>query len=265
MPFTPPIFLLRGTYAMKLYYADCFDVFPTIDDKSIDLVLCDMPYGTTACKWDTVIDLERMWKELKRIVKDNSAIVLTGSQPFTTILISSNMKQFKYCWVWSKKVGGNWVQAKRMPIKTCEDVIIFGVTSTHPNYYPQMVAVETPRKQGYSMKTTNGGAIPVKRSENYRGARIYSEKYPDTLLTFCPREKGQRGFHPTQKPVALMEYLIKTYSNEGDVVLDFCAGSFTTGVACVNLDREFIGIEKEQHYFEIGKQRIKEAQDAKIS
>jgi site-specific DNA-methyltransferase (adenine-specific) len=244
-----------------LYQDDCFNVFPTLEDNSIDLVLCDMPYGTTACKWDTCLDLESMWKHLKRICKPKAAVVLTASQPFTTTLICSNRDWFKYCLVWSKLTSGSFVQAKRMPLKTHEDIVVFNFDSTLPHYNPQMRSADKIKKEinRVSSKTL---AIPTTiNTEWIKKTTVYKERYPLSVLEFTTRAQNgktqlDRGLHPTQKPVALMEYLIKTYSNEGDVVLDFCMGSGTTGVACKRLNRQFIGIEKDEAYYKIAEERI---------
>ncbi len=248
---------------IKLYNDDCFNVFPTLKDRSIDLVLCDMPYGTTACKWDTCLDLELMWKELKRIVKDNTAIILTASQPFTSVLVCSNIKNFRCEWIWQKAVGSNFATVRYQPMKEHESVLVFGFES--PKYYPIMQE-RTGNEKGKSRKICRS---PRKEKDvdlfgnrsftRDRLTREYGElRNPSSIQFFQNRNINDRGLHPTQKPVALMEYLIKTYSNEGDVVLDFCMGSGTTGVACKNLGRSFIGIEKELNYFEIAQKRIGE-------
>lgn len=235
-----------------LMKGDCLERMKEIPSGSVDMVLADVPYGTTACAWDSIIPLEPMWEQLKRIIKPNGAIVMTASQPFTTTLISSNMKMFKYCWVWHKTRPSNFPLAKRQPMKYHEDIVVFGVKS--PSYFPQMVKGDKVRKKG--------------KNDGYRGFnsglerhdyldKEYTDFYPSTIQTFTNHNGGL--VHPTQKPVALMEYLIKTYTNEGETVLDFTAGSFTTGVACVNLDRKFIGIEMDEKYFEIGSNRVLEA------
>lgn len=234
-----------------LYNGDCLDIMPLI--KSVDMVLTDPPYGMTACKWDSIIPLEPMWDQLKRLIKPTGAIVMTASQPFTTILISSNIKMFKYCWVWDKCFGANFVQAKRQPIKTHEDIVVFNINNKQPNYYPQMTTRETPIKKGSNKQSV---AIPIAQTEKAIefGSKIYTQKYPTSQIQFNIRVG--RGLHPTQKPVALMEYLIKTYTNENEIVLDFAAGSGTTGVACERLNRKWIIIEKEEKYCEIAKGRI---------
>lgn len=218
----------------------------TINDGSIDMVLTDPPYGTTACKWDSIVPLEPMWEQLKRITKPNGAIVMTASQPFTTTLIGSNMKMFKYCWVWVKEAGTGFLNAKKYPLKDSEDVIVF-CGGLH-KYNPQM------RKgKPYTCKKGGGTDNYNKDSKDEIITTNKGDRYPLTTIHF-KRDKSK--VHPTQKPVALMEYLIKTYTNEGETVLDFTMGSGTTGVACKNLERDFIGIELDEKYFSIAKERI---------
>ena len=227
---------------------DCLEVMKEIDDKSIDMILCDLPYGTTACSWDKIIPFEPLWAQYKRIIKDNGAIVLTASQPFTSALVMSNPKMFKYALVWDKKFSGSFSLAKKQPMKTHEDIMVFGNGTV--NYYPQMVKRDKTITSGKRVNpNTQGG------KEYIAPKKVYDKKYPISILSY-PRELG-RTTHPTQKPVALFEYLIKTYTNEGDLVLDNCAGSGTTGVAAKNLKRNFILIEKEPKYVEIARERIK--------
>jgi site-specific DNA-methyltransferase (adenine-specific) len=237
-----------------LMLGDCLERMKEIPDGSVDMILADPPYGTTACNWDSVIDLPLLWEQLKRIVKPNGAIVMTASQPFTTTLISSNMKSYCYNWVWNKRFAGNFVQAKRQPLKDHEDVVVFSLSGKMPQYFPQMLQRDKPIKIG---KNTLGfGAVPLRGSLS--GAdKVYDSKCPTTVTSLCFSSRDQfRGLHPTQKPVALMEYLIKTYTNEGETVLDFTMGSGTTGVACANTNRNFIGIEMDQKYFDIASNRI---------
>ena len=245
---------------MKLYNDDCFNIFPQILDKSIDLVLCDMPYGTTACKWDTVLDLEKMWVELKRIVKSNTAIILFCRHPFTSVLITSNLKMFKYTGIWQKDNASNFVAAKYQPLDNIEDFAVFSFgganhgCKTPMTYNPQGL-IEINKLQRTNLKVggkLEDGAPRMRLSGKDPHIQRY-KNYPYKTIKFGI-ERNYR--HPTQKPVALMEYLIKTYSNEGDVVLDFCMGSGTTGVACKNLNRDFIGIEKEKKYFDIAVEGI---------
>ena len=238
--------------ANSLINDDCLNAMKFIPDSSISMILADPPYGTTACKWDSVIPLEPMWEQLKRVIKPNGAIVMTASQPFTTTLISSNMKMFKYCWVWNKKKAGNIFLAKKQPMKVHEDVVVFGVNS--PSYYPIMVKRDKVKKsKNYGTGESIGG-----NREREDKTYTYTHKNPISILEASnANQKGK--VHPTQKPVALMEYLIKTYTNEGDTVLDFTMGSGTTGAACKNLNRRFIGIELDDGYFKIAKDRIEAA------
>lgn len=243
---------------ITLHHDDCFNIFPTLEDNSIDLVLCDMPYGTTACKWDTVLDLELMWQHIKRISKDNAAVVLTASQPFTSVLVCSNLMQYRCSWIWEKSSASNFLNAKRVPLNNTEDVIVFSKASANSMskapmvYYPQglITTVKTRVNSTTGGKIGQEGRIGIKKGTTY--TQEYSN-YPTKIIKF-KNEKNTK--HPTQKPVSLMEYLVKTYSNEGDIVLDFCMGSGSTGVACKNLNRNFIGIEKEEKYYNISLERI---------
>jgi site-specific DNA-methyltransferase (adenine-specific) len=234
-----------------LMQGDCQEWMKEIPDGSVDMVLADPPYGTTACKWDTVIDLPQMWEQLKRVTKPNGAIVMTASQPFTSALVMSNPKMFKYCWVWDKSKPSTGLHAKIMPLKVTEDIVVFGKGSI--KYHPQMVD----KKLRVESKIDSNG-------ETFGGARverIHNNKslgFPKNLICISNANQKNRT-HPTQKPVALMEYLIRTYTNEGETVLDFTMGSGTTGVAAKNLGRKFIGIELDQGYFDIAVKRIGEA------
>jgi site-specific DNA-methyltransferase (adenine-specific) len=228
---------------------DCLERMKEIADGSVDMVLADPPYGTTACKWDSIIPIEPMWEQLKRVIKPNGAIVMTASQPFTTTLIYSNIKMFKYCWVWEKSRASNPMLSKKQPMKFHEDICVF--YGKQPIYNPQM-----------TKGVKNHASKNVKATVNIHGGR-FSEfaantsdmKYPRSVC-FVKSTDSTRNLHPTQKPVALMEYLIRTYTNKNETVLDFTMGSGTTGVACANLDRKFIGIELDQGYFDIAKERI---------
>jgi site-specific DNA-methyltransferase (adenine-specific) len=236
---------------MKLLRGDCLELMKKIPDKSVDMILCDLPYGTTACKWDVVIPFEPLWVEYKRIIKHKGAVILTASQPFTTKLISSNINNFKYCWVWDKKIPSNFALAKRQPLKYHEDVCVF---SFEPhNYYP--IFRENVKKPFGKIVAGNSEHIKIAAKQE-RGFG-----YPKSILEFAkPNNLSKDGnLHSTQKPVALLEYLIKTYTLEGETVLDNCMGSGSTGVACVHTGRNFIGIEKEKKYFDIACKRIKEA------
>jgi len=221
-----------------------------IEDGSVDMVLTDPPYGTTACKWDSIIPLEPMWEQLKRVIKPNGAIVITASQPFTTTLIASNMKMFKYCWVWEKSHPSGFALANKMVMKRHEDICVF--YRSLPTYNAQKIKGKKNNSRGnrvgkMSGSISNPSLIQPPTDDS-------TMKHPSSVIKVSnPRIKGQ---HPTQKPVALMEYLIKTYTNEGEAVLDFTMGSGTTGVACKNLNRSFIGIEKDSESFRIASERI---------
>ncbi len=234
----------------KIIQGDCLIEMQKIEDKSIDMILCDLPYGTTACKWDTIIPFEPLWEQYKRIIKDNGAIVLTASQPFTSALVMSNIKYFKYALIWDKVKSSQPHLSKIQPMKRHEDVLIFGKGKI--NYYPQKVLKDKPRKAyGSKMTGNNDHKLGLKPLQPY----LITHSYPTTILPFSNADNTNR-VHPTQKPVALFEYLIKTYTNEGDLVLDNCAGSGTTGVACKNTNRNYILIEKEPEYVEIIKNRL---------
>jgi site-specific DNA-methyltransferase (adenine-specific) len=205
-----------------------------IKDNSIDLVLCDLPYGITACKWDCVIPFEPLWYEYGRIVKDNAGIILNCKQPFTSALLMSNPKIYRHSWVWNKNNSAGFATVKFMPFQVCEDILVFGFKRV--NYYPIMEIRGKPRKKGGYSVSDNYGMQP--------------EYYPKNLINISNASQKDK-VHPTQKPVELYEYMIKTYSNEGDLVLDNCAGSGTTGIACKNLGRNFILIEKEEKYCQV--------------
>jgi site-specific DNA-methyltransferase (adenine-specific) len=229
-----------------LYLGDCLEVMKDIPDGSVDMVLTDPPYGTTQCKWDSVIPLEPMWKQLKRVTKRSGAIVMTAQSPFDKVLGASNIKFLKTEWIWKKEMGTGHLNAKKMPLKNHENVLVF--YSSPPTYNPQM-------RMGFSPYSQSQGTTKSKNYGKQTGAITVSDgsRYPLTVLEF-KRDKGKH--HPTQKPVALMEYLIKTYTNEGETVLDFTMGSGTTGVAAKSLNRKFIGIELDEDYFKIAKDRI---------
>ena len=242
---------------------DCLELMKDIPDGSVDMILADLPYGTTACKWDTIIPFEPLWEQYERIIKDNGAIVLTASQPFTSALIMSNPKLFRYEWIWEKSRPTGFPMAKHRPMKNHETIIVFSKSpatytpSGFMNYYPQGVE-ECDRiiKRTNKHKTaTNGGDL---------GTEIHSTQtgFPKTILKIKNTNKDSKN-HPTEKPVELMEYLIKTYTNEGDLVLDNVAGSGTTGVACQNLNRKYILIEKEEEYINVIKDRLEELKEGK--
>ena len=235
---TNNIWLMKG---------DCLERMKEIDSGSVDAIICDPPYNTTSCSWDLQIPFEAMWFELKRIIKPKGAIVLFGSEPFSSALRMSNAKQYRYDWVWNKVKGGNFAVLKYQPYKTHENVMVFSI-NTH-NYYP----IKTPQIKRTGKIYSNSDSAPIKYKDGLE--RIYNDKHPKSIIEFSnANQKGKQ--HPTQKPVALMEYLIKTYTNENETVLDFCMGSGTTGVAAKNLNRKFIGIEKDETYFKIAQDRI---------
>ena len=240
-----------------LYEGECLALMAKLPDASVDMILCDLPYGTTACKWDTVIPFEPLWAQYRRVAKRNAAIVLTASQPFTTALIASNMREFRYCWVWDKKVGRGHLVAKKRPMARHEDVAVFYRAA--PSYRPQMVMKAKPEKGGAverSRTTICGGVTTGDRNATV----VRTHSYPQTILSIGS-ESNKGKSHPTQKPVALMEYLIRTYTREGETVLDNCMGSGTTGVACVNTGRQFIGIERDETYFNTSCGRMRDAFD----
>ena len=234
---------------IDLIKGECLEVMKSIPDGSIDAIITDPPYGTTACKWDSVIDFDLMWEQLNRVIKPNGAIVLFGSEPFSSALRMSNIKNYKYDWKWNKKAGGNPLNAKRQPLKIYEDIIVF---NKH-NYYPiKEIRGKARKKGGLNKQPELTGKVDL----NY--FTVNNEYYPTSIIEISNASRKDKQ-HPTQKPIDLMEYLIKTYTNKNETVLDFTMGSGSTGVACVNTNRNFIGIEMDNKYFDISKQRIKEA------
>ena len=240
----------------KLYLGDCLEVMDKLIEQGIkvDAIITDPPYGTTKCKWDSIIPLDEMWERLNKLIKYNGAIVLFGSQPFTSNLIMSNIKNFKYEWIWHKNKGGNPLNAKKIPMKQHENICVFYKKT--PTYNPQMEERYGQGKSRAKYKIQGG---------RFKDDRVYGEvdhivrntqyselRNPQTVQFF----NVERGYHPTQKPIALMEYLIKTYTNEGELILDFTMGSGSTGVACLNTNRRFIGIELDENYFNISIDRI---------
>ncbi len=243
---------------MKLYNEDCLNILPTIPDKSVDFILTDPPYGTTQCNWDSIIPFERMWKELKRIIKNNGCIALFGTEPFSSHLRLSNLSWFKYDWFWNKKKPSNVFLVKKQPLKNIELISIF--YNKQPIYNPQPTLKSTGK--GFSQKNHN-----LFHKDKTKGiAKVIDNRntsnigYPKVLLDHIKvlnnLSKDKAGLHPTQKPIELCEYLIKTYTNQNHTVLDFTMGSGSTGVACKNINRKFIGIEKDTKYFDIAKKRI---------
>ena len=266
---------------IQIFCGDCLELMKDIPDGSIDMILCDLPYGTTACKWDTGIPFEPLWEQYNRIIKDNGAIVLFGSQPFTSKLICSNIKNFKYEWIWEKQKASNFMGAKFQPLKYHENICVFS-NGTHL-YNPQKYKVleldeitnmskselkslfesrdydrygKVDRRKTINDPITNKQHIgnEVKRTRNADDGF----RFPKSVIKI--NKSINKNVHPTQKPVALLEYLIKTYTNEGETVLDNCMGSGSTGVACINTNRNFIGIELDPTYFETAKKRLEEAE-----
>ena len=246
---------------IRLYKGDCLEIMKSIPDGSIDAIITDPPYGTTACKWDSVIDFDLMWEQLNRIIKPNGAIVLFGSEPFSSALRMSNIKNYRHQWYWLKNKPTGAFNAKYSPMKTIEDIIVFGLNKV--NYYPVMVKrTEKEFKECYRKNDSKSWGNNIQGIKGNLIIRKSKEeqwfKYPTNIIDIKKDDKRNGKNHPTQKPVLLLEYLIKTYTNENETVLDFTMGSGTTGVACVNTNRKFIGIEKDENYFNIAQNRIME-------
>lgn len=239
----------------KVTQGDCLEVMRDIPDNSVDMILCDLPYGTTRNNWDSIIPLEPLWAEYDRIIKPNGAVVLTAAQPFTTTLIASNIKGFRYSLVWDKKMSSGFLNAKKMPLRRHEDVCVF--YKKPPTYNPQMEERGKPRKKGGYVGGNKGCYGDHKEQTSFNNTY-----YPTSILEFSNANQGSKQ-HPTQKPTALFEYLIRTYTNEGEIILDNCLGSGTTAVAALNTNRQFIGIEREPDYVAIANQRITDAYKAK--
>jgi site-specific DNA-methyltransferase (adenine-specific) len=248
----------------SLFLGDCLDILPTLEDGSVDAILTDVPYGTTACKWDVIIPLEPMWKEVKRVLKKHGVFVTTASQPFTSVLVSSNIEWFKYEWIWKKNKVGAVSHAKNAPLKLHENVAVFSAGSishvgneNRMNYYPRgLVQVNKAVRQKLGRDFTSKGHRPSDKP-------VYTQEFTNYPKSVLDVESVNKTVHPTQKPVALYEYLVKTYTNEGDTVLDFCMGSGTTGVAALKLGRKFVGIEKDPKYFAVAAQRIQDSIEEK--
>ena len=236
---------------IDLKQGDCLELMKDIPDGSVDMILCDLPYGTTQCKWDSVIPFEPLWEQYNRVIKDNGAIVLFAQEPFATKLRISNFKMYKYDWIWQKPQGTNFLNAKNQPLKNYEILCVFGKKKLI--YNPQMTEGKPYTSGNGNVGEVYGGRQKVITYNN--GVR-----YPTSIQHFNMVSNTQR-LHPTQKPVELLEYLIKTYTNEGDVVLDNCMGSGSTGVACMNTNRRFIGFELDKQYFEVAKERLKRGWD----
>lgn len=245
---------------LDLYRGDCLEILPNIEEKSINLILTDLPYGTTACKWDTVIPLDKLWYEYERVITENGIICLFGQEPFSSIVRTSNLKLYRYDWVWQKQKPSNFQLMNYQPGRVQENIMVFSKAKAcytknreRISYYPQKEKMEKPRRANAKIYSDSADLLHSYSKANKDNFQVYNEKHPISILKFNTPE---RRVHPTQKPVDLLEYLIKTYTNEGDLVLDSCMGSGSTGVACKHLGRQFIGIEKEEKYFEIAKNRI---------
>ena len=233
---------------VKLLHGDCLELMNDIPDKSVDMILCDLPYGVTQCKWDAIIPFDKLWEQYNRIIKNNGAVVLFGSEPFTSLLICSNLKNFKYNWIWQKNKATGFLNAKKQPLNDNETISVF--YKKQCTYNPQMTVAEKTYKRGMAKRS---------KSDCYGEEKDFVQietglRYPKRIQYFNNNHTREQ-LHPTQKPVELLEYLIKTYTNEDEVVLDNCMGSGSTGVACINTNRRFIGIELEEKYFEIAKNR----------
>lgn len=243
----------------NIYHGDCLELMPQLSDRSIDMILCDLPYGSTGCKWDIVIPFKQMWGEYLRIIKDDGAIVLTASQPFTSALIMSNIEMFRYRWIWEKEQGGNFQLAKLQPLNTVEDVCVFSKAKTangskqNMRYYPIMVDNKKPTKSGGNPSVSD----LLHKNNMVALKKTYTESYPKSILKFN-KDHSSKRLHPTQKPVELFEYLINTYTKENDVVLDTCIGSGTTAIAAINTNRKYLGFEISDEYYNISKKRISE-------
>jgi len=235
---------------VKLLRGNCLELMKDIEDSSVDMILCDLPYGSTQCKWDIIIPFEKLWEQYNRIIKDNGAIVLTATEPFASHLRLSNLKMYKYDWIWDKIKGTGFLNARRQPMRNHELVLVF---------YKKQALYNPQKTKGHNRKVSFRGKhlqtdVYGEMTNDYKYDS--TERYPRSIIQISTDTQNS-SLHPTQKPVALMEYLVKTYTNEGDLVLDNCMGSGTTGVACVNLNRKFIGIELDEKYFKIAKERIK--------
>ena len=236
--------------------ADCFDVFPFIENKSIDAIICDLPYGTTNCKWDSILPFNKLWEQYERIIKPNGAIILFGSEPFSSLLRTSNLKMYKYDWIWEKPNGSDPFQCRKRPMNNIENISIF--YKQQPLYLPQMVETKTYKRKGGTKEIEIFGCV---KDAAYKS----NQRYPMRILKYnkegqigSNEERAKNSFHPTQKPILLLEYLIKTYTNDGDMVLDNTTCSGTTNLACIKLNRKSIGIEKEKQYYDVAVRRASE-------
>jgi len=246
LPQNPKWDIARVSHS-TLVNADCFDVFPFIEDKSVDAIIADLPYGVTAMKWDSILPMDKLWNEYERIIKPNGAIVLFCQQPFTSMLIHSNIKNFRWCYTWVKNLKTNFLQAKSMPMRSYENIAVFGVN--RPNYYPQMKQTQW---------STTGNELETEQYKTKRKKQVKrnGECLPDDVLSFKCIHGSQERFHKNEKPKELMEFLVKTFTNENDMILDNTMGSGTTNLACLKLNRKSIGIEKEKQYYDVAVRRL---------
>lgn len=238
---------------IDLRQGDCLQLMKEIPDSSVDMILCDLPYEKSVCDWDKILPMNILWQEYNRVIKDNGAIILFGSEPFSSKLRLSNLKMYRYDWKWNKLNHSNPLLAKKQPLRVYEDILVF--YKKQPIYNPQMKQGKPYKKDyGYDKHNNSINGVVMKDNDNETGLR-----YPINIIEFPMSRNNQERLHPCQKPITLLEYLIKTYTNEKEVVLDNCMGSGSTGVACINTNRSFIGIELDQKYFEIAKERIENA------
>ena len=248
---------------IQIKQGDCLELMKEIPDESIDMILCDLPYGTTACKWDSVIPFESLWEQYKRIIKDKGAIILFGQEPFSSQVRNSNLDWYRYDWVWQKQKPSNFQLMNYQCGRVHENIMVFSQAKAcyvkngnTMNYYPQMTPRENIRKANVKIYgDTDNNILHSYKNGEKNNYKEYSEKHPVSIIQFNTESKKS---HPTQKPVALLEYLIKTYTNEGEIVLDNCMGSGSTGIACINTNRNFIGYELDEHYFQIAKERLEQ-------
>jgi len=242
---------------IELHNGDCLDIMKSFDDESIDAIICDLPYGTTQCSWDIALDLNVLWSEYLRIAKKDAPIILFSAQPFTTKLVASNLDLYRYMWYWEKEKGTNFFRTGNQPLRVIEEISVFCKTSNY-TYNPQLVPLDKPYTHTMPLKhsaITGKGEISAKQTDKKREYKTYTHSQPKNILKFS-RDNGNKSLVPTQKPIALLEYLIKTYTNDGGTILDNTMGSGTCGVAAKRLDRDFIGIELDKKHFDIAKKRI---------
>ena len=245
---------------ITLYHGDCLELMKEIPTESIDMILCDLPYGTTACKWDVIIPLDKLWVEYERIIKSNGVICLFGQEPFSSIVRTSNLKLYRYDWIWQKQKSSNFQLMNYQPGRVQENIMVFSKAKAcytkngvKISYFPQKEKMEKPRKANAKIYADSADLLHKYSKANKDNFQVYEERHPISILKFNTPE---HRVHPTQKPIDLLEYLIKTYTQENDLVLDNCMGSGSTGVACKNLNRNFIGIENNKEYFEIAERRL---------